>query len=60
MLGSRAKLILLTCFFTFTFSIMFLALAQNYANASAISPVSAHAVVDTSTTTIPSEIFPTF
>jgi hypothetical protein len=39
---------------------MFLALAQNYANASAISPVSAHAVVDTSTTTIPSEIFPTF
>jgi hypothetical protein len=33
MIGSRAKLVLLTSFFTFAFAMLFLALVQNYAHA---------------------------
>jgi len=60
MLWSRVHMVLLTSFFTFTFALMFLALAQNYAHAGALSTISVHNAVGVRTTTVQSEIFPIF
>ena len=64
MLGSRAKIVLLTSFFTFTFALMFFALVQNYAHAGVTSLVTDHSGGTVATTGIQSsidhEIVPSF
>ncbi len=64
MIGSRTRIVLLTSFFTFTFTLLLLALVQNYAHAgtTTLPPVRIVAVVDTADIqpAIEHEIVPTF
>ena len=64
MVGQRTRIVLLTSFFTFAFTMLFLALVQNYAHAGTTSlpPVRFVDVVDTADIqpTVMHDIVPTF
>lgn len=64
MIGSRMRIVLLTAFFTFAFSMLFLALFENYVRAETVvtSPVHIIPVVDSSDfkPVVDHEIVPTF